>query len=410
MLDERLERVADEFGTPVYVYDGGLLDRTCTGFMSAFSGLRPHYSLKANPCPGVCRIISSAGFGAEVSSEFEAEIAVQAGFAPDEILYDGPAKTRCEISSALVHGIRRFNFESAAELERICTAGRQSGDLPDLRLCARVNPVRTTSAGEVMTGKSSRFGMDEESLVPVLQVAERFGRGLAGIHLYIGSQILDPDEILRNFGLGLDILTRMAPTGLLEEGKPAELVFGPGIGVPYSTHDEPVDVGSLAERMRQRLEETRAGHHDVEVRMEIGRALVAACGMYLVRVVETKVSRGSRYILVDGGIHHFMRYALTGARHRLRAVGRNPGETSTAFVTGATCTPYDVLTECEVGAVEEGDLLCLLDAGAYGWSMGLAHFLSRPTPPEVLVDDDGVHLLRRRSTFADLMSLCSVDR
>jgi diaminopimelate decarboxylase len=228
-----------------------------------------------------------------------------------------------------------------------------------------------------------------------------------GIHLYIGSQILDPDEIVRSFGLGLVSLARMTGMGLLPEAKPAELVFGPGMGVPYSRDEHPIDVGSLAGRMRQTLRKTDIGSPGVEVRMEIGRALVAACGMYIVRVVESKTSRGIRYILVDGGIHHFMRYALAGARHRMRPVGREWADTAKAFITGATCTPYDVLTECETGAVEAGDLLCLQDAGAYGWSMGLANFLSRPTPPEVLVDGDFLQPLRRRSSLGDLMSLCS---
>jgi diaminopimelate decarboxylase len=407
MLDEMLEKAANDFGTPLYAYDGGILRKSCAAIMSAFSEFRPHYSLKANPSPGLCGIIASAGFAAEVSSDFEAAIAVQAGFDPAEIMYDGPAKTGSEISGALLKGIRRFNFESAAELERICVAGRESGTLDDLHLCARLNPVSTTSAGEVMTGKSSRFGMDEETLFPGLQAAECFGRRVNGIHLYIGSQILDPDEIVRSFNLGLASLARMAGMGLLPEGKPAELVFGPGLGVPYSRDEHPIDVESLAGRMRQCLRETDIGSRGIEVRMEIGRALVAACGMYIVRVVESKTSRGVRYILVDGGIHHFMRYALTGARHRLRPVGREWAETGKAFITGATCTPYDVLTECETGAVEAGDLLCLMDAGAYGWSMGLANFLSRPTPPEVLLDGDSLQPLRRRSSFSDLMSLCS---
>ena len=191
-------RAAERVGTPFYLYDAEVLRANGRALLSAFGCFRPHYSLKANPCPGLCALVSSMGFGAEVSSRFEAEIALRTGFDPAEMLYDGPAKTVDEIGHGLLAGIRRFNFESPAELGRIRRALAETGVREPLHLCARVNPERSTSAGEVMTGRSSRFGMDEETLEPLLRRSRADGSTPSGIHLYIGSQILDAEEIARS--------------------------------------------------------------------------------------------------------------------------------------------------------------------------------------------------------------------
>lgn len=402
-----LGEIAQTYGTPVYIYDGEILQQRCAEVSYAFSRYNPHFSLKANPNPGICKIISSLGFGAEVSSEFEARIALDSGFIGSSIMYDGPAKTIDEIAHALENGILHFNFESITELNRILKVASERGIEKDLRLCARINPLEKTAANEIMTGGSSRFGIDEEMLIPKLKKYSRYHRRINGVHLYRGSQILNSNELIINFQHGLDILEQLVRHQLLREDVPVDYVFGAGIGVPYSDSELPVDFELVAKKMSECLAKSRIDKKRINIRMEVGRVLVAQSGMYLVRVVDVKISRGHRYIIVDGGIHHFMRFALTRTNHRIRVLGKNAGRTSPASIVGATCTPYDVLAECLLGNVDEGDFLCVLDSGAYGWSMGMSHFLSRATPPEVAIKNNAHHLLRRRSVYRDIANLSS---
>lgn len=401
-----IEDIVKEVGTPVYVYDGDLLRKHAGQLANTFVDFNPHYSLKANPCPAICRAISDNGFGAEVSSDFEAMTALQAGYGSKHIMYDGPAKSDDEILSALSIGISHFNFESTTELKKILDAAEKSSLTDELILCARINPKRITSACEVMTGGSSRFGIDEEKIAPRLRQIKQLKVGINGVHLYVGSQILDINEIIGNFRAGLQALLNLSGQGVLSENTPEYYVFGAGIGVPYSNEEQCLDIQLLAEGLKLAILDHSGDFKQLKVKMEIGRALVATSAMYVVRVIETKISRGQRYIIVNGGIHQFMRYALTGTNHRIQVFGKSCGDKSKALIAGATCTPYDVLAECEIGKVENGDLLCIMDAGAYGWSMGLSFFLSHPTPPEVVVENGDWKVVRRRSNFGDFQSTC----
>lgn len=405
MLEDKIiTGIISRAGTPAYIYDGALLKQTAAGLFNDFGELNPHFSFKANPNIEIVKKIRDSGFGAEVSSEFEARAALLAGFEPEEIMYDGPAKTSGEIRHALTSGISHFNVESRFE------AGRITAELKNLKsritpaVCLRVNPREASSAGEVMTGESSRFGIDEEILAGEAESIKRTGLRINGIHLYVGSQILEKEKVAGNFRKGLSILSELCGKNIIDKNTNPVYTFGPGIGVSYDRDEDCTDCKPIAASLLDSAEKFRAEHGGLTVKTEIGRLLTARSGIYAVKVIETKFSRGRLYVLVDGGIHHFMRYALTGAKHRARVIGKSAGSIKTAVIGGATCTPYDVLTEAKIPEPAPGAIIAILDAGAYGWSMGMANFLSRPSPPEIMAEDGGWKVIREAGTFSGLLN------
>ncbi len=385
----------------MYVYDGESLKNAAAKISCAFRELNPHYSLKANPNIELCKIILQAGFGAEVSSEYEARSALDAGFLPSRIMYDGPAKTSREITHALVEGISHFNVESRSEAVRIAGAIKKTRTACRPSICLRINPARASSAGEIMTGKSSRFGIDEEIIEDEARFIKETGLDINGVHLYIGSQILEPGEIIQNFRKGIKLLSKLYEKGFIDRESEPILNFGPGLGIDYEKEKDPLDYSYIASECLDAASAFK-DKHGLTIKTEIGRAVTARSGAYISRVVETKMSRGKMYVLVDGGIHHFMRYSLTRTAHRAVIAGKTPGRTINVVIGGATCTPYDVLTETELPHPAPGDLIALMDAGAYGWSMGMSNFLSRPSPAEVITEKDGFRIIRRAGSYESL--------
>ena len=204
MTHEILKSIVDKVGTPFYVYDAARIRTNIRKVKDAFKDVTIHYSLKSNPSLAVCRLIADTGIEAEIASPFEAQIAVNAGFNTAEILYDGPGKTSENISNNVKLGIRRFNIESMTELKRLKEI--TNGKTANLSLCFRINPLEESNAAEKMTGKPSRFGIDIETLPACLDTAAGDGFKINGIHLYIGSQILSEEQLVKNYRVGWTLL------------------------------------------------------------------------------------------------------------------------------------------------------------------------------------------------------------
>jgi len=401
---EHIQEISANVGTPAYIYDASIITQRALELADVFTGSLVHFSLKSNPNPVICRLMSNLGFGAEVSSSYEMSIALNSGVLPNRIMYGGPAKVSSQLRAASDAGIKHFNLDSESELTRLQIVTRtQALDTPIL--CVRVNPnYASTAADEVMTGIPSRFGVDENNLDHVLALGSQIGLPINGIHLYVGSQILDPKTVVDNYNRGLNIMGQLCDKGLLGQAEPT-FVFGPGLGISYTENDSPVDLSIIKSAIIEGAEIFRRQHGKLTVKIEIGRALIGQSALYVTSVIDVKRSRGTRYIIVDGGIHHFMRYALTKTAHQSFVVGREDDERSTAVICGATCTPYDVMSECQLEECQAGDLIAITNAGAYGWSMGLSNFCSRPTPPEVLIHEAKPTIIRRTSNYDDLTRL-----
>ena len=401
LTEATLKTLADDSPTPFYIYDAEQIRQNIQKVQSDFQETKIHFSLKSNPSPGLCKIIAAAGAEAEIASPFEARIAVNSGFDPAQIMYDGPGKTSENIATVLKLGIKHFNIESMTELERLqeLTAGK----MEDLRLCFRINPIEACNAAEKMTGKPSRFGIDIETLPACLDIAAENNWNITGIHLYLGSQILSEEQLIANYKTGLNIIAEHYDK--FNFRNQIEYVFGAGFGIPYQDNEKELDLAYIADNFAKLRNQYDWGNKIVS-RFELGRYIIANTGKYLAGVVDVKISRGEKFITLDGGINHFLRYTLTGAIHRVSILNSDSSEHEEAEVCGQTCTPYDVITKAQMPKdISEGDIIILHDAGAYGWSMGMQNFLSFPSCAEIIFDKGEFHTIRRRGTFEDLMAL-----
>ncbi|MBU8901596.1 MAG: hypothetical protein KOO69_02540 [Victivallales bacterium] len=396
-----LNTMVEEIGTPFYVYDACRIRENIQRIKNAFKETIIHYSLKSNPCLGVCKIIAETGIEAEIASPFEAKIAVEAGFKADEILYDGPGKTSENISENLDVGLRRFNIEAMTELERLKEI--TNGNTDDITLCFRVNPLESSDSAEKMTGKPSRFGIDIEELPACLDKAVKDGFKINGIHLYLGSQILSDEQLIANYRVGLNIIAEHYKK--FSTDKKIDYIFGGGFGIPYKDDDPEINPEFLAENFKKsRIE---YGLQDKIIsRFELGRYIIGDAGRYLAKVVDIKVSRGEKFITLDGGINHFLRFVITQAKHRISSLNSKSTDLEPVEICGQTCTPYDVISIADMPKdMSIGDVIVLEDAGAYGWSMGIQNFLSFPSCAEVILDKNSFKTVRRQSTFKDHMNL-----
>jgi len=396
-----LNSIVDEVGTPFYVYDACRIRENIQRVKNAFKETIIHYSLKSNPCLGVCKIISEAGIEAEIASPFEAGIAVKAGFSPANILYDGPGKTIENISKNLDLGLRRFNIEAMTELDRLKEI--TNGNTDDLTLCFRINPLESSDSAEKMTGKPSRFGIDIEELPACLDKATQDGFKINGIHLYLGSQILSDEQLIANYRVGLNIISEHYDK--FYTAKKIDYIFGGGFGIPYKDDDPTINPEYIAKRFKE-LRVEYGLQDKIVTRFELGRYIIGNAGRYLAKVVDIKVSRGEKFITLDGGVNHFMRYVMTEANHRVSLLNSISKDLEAAEICGQTCTPYDVISISDMPKnIAIGDVIVLEDAGAYGWSMGIQNFLSFPSCAEVVFDHEKYKVVRRQSTFQDIMNL-----
>ncbi len=303
MLDAgRLERLAAEFGTPMYVYDLAEVRRAHADLRAAVPrGTDVFYSLKANPHPGVVRELVRAGVRAEVCSQRELDIALAAGADAAACLYTGPGKTSAELDHALAAGVRRFSVDSPTDLARLAVRARRTRMPAEAVL--RLNPVGyPRNAGLAMGGTNSQFGAD---VAWVCAEPDRFradGVELVGYHVYIGSNITDVDQLTSWFEAGLDA-ARQAQKAL---GAAVRLIdLGGGFGHPYARSGERPLLAGLAERLAALLDEHLGSGElgEPTVAFESGRYLACAAGSLLLGVQDVKSSHGVRYVVADGGIN-----------------------------------------------------------------------------------------------------------
>ncbi|MFO0722919.1 MAG: alanine racemase [Myxococcota bacterium] len=381
------EQTAAVHGTPYYLYAlQPILAR-----IALFRRLFPHYQLlyavKANPAVGLMAKLSTSLDGADVASAGEMERAERAGWTRAAVSFAGPGKTDADLVAASGAGL--LVLESLEELDRLSALG-----LPCPPLLLRVNPKDRVQAFAVpIAGLPSPFGFDEEDLGEAL--AGLAARGAAekvrGIHVHAGSQCSSPAAYAR-----LAKAARSIAQGLRRQGLPLQqLCLGGGLGAPEGLGQQGMDLQAL----RTALAEVFGPAPELILSFELGRALLAEAGTYVVRVLRVKRSRGKRIAVVDGGIHQLLRAApaLGGPRKpkaRLRNLSAPERPEVEMSLSGPLCTPLDVLAEdVLLPEPQPGDLLAIEAAGAYGLSMSPIEFLSRPRPRELLLEADGLSVL-----------------
>ncbi|MEU3859150.1 type III PLP-dependent enzyme [Streptomyces sp. NPDC028722] len=402
-------RLAEEFGTPLYVYDG----EEITGrFRDLRERLHPalevFYSLKANPNISVCALLHRSGARAEVSSLTELVTARRAGVAPHDIIFLGPGKSAAEVAACLDADIHAIVCENLGELALIDGAARERG--VTARVMLRVNPAFSVKgSGLTMGGKPRQFGMDEEQLLAAgPELATRYEAvRLMGVQVYLGTRILGEDTVVDNTRRILDLAERLAE----RIGFPLETVdVGGGLGIAYFDNEKDLDLAELTVRLDPVVDAFHSRHPGTRMIMELGRYLVAASGTYVTRVRYTKTSMGENFAVTDGGTNHHMAAVGIGSYVKrnfpmaaLERLDEQPTEPWN--ITGPLCTPNDVIgKKVPMPPLRAGDLVGVQRSGAYGPTASPVHFLSHGYPAEVLVLDGTARLIRERDDTETMLA------
>jgi len=395
-------------GTPVFVYDEAVLEKKWRLLRDAYPpAFQVCYSVKANPNPHLIRFFLRQGCGLEIASAGEFHASESAGCAPERMLFAGPGKTEQELELVLGRGIGEIHVESETEVGRIAAICRRLGVRG--RVAVRVNPSEAAQGGAMqMGGKSAPFGVDEEQLGALVdRILEDRALEFQGLHLFVGTQILDASILMRQYRKGVEIASSVARRAAVPI---RTLDFGGGLGIPYFDGEDELDMAGLRRELETLVAEVRGDGvlEGTRFIVEPGRYLVGEAGIYVTRVTDVKVSRGKKYLVMDGGMNHHL--AASGNLGRVirrnfpvGLINRIADETlEPVDVVGPLCTPLDVLArDVALPSPRVGDLLGVFQSGAYARAASPLGFLSHPTPPEVLVGGGKVTLIRRRGTHQD---------
>jgi diaminopimelate decarboxylase len=368
-------------GTPFFAYDRDLLSRRVAAVRAALPAeISLSYAVKANPMPAVLHHMSGEVDGFDVASAGELRKALDTTMPADRISFAGPGKTTEELVQAVAAGVT-VELESAGELTRVREVGERLGIRP--RVALRVNPdFSVRGSGMTLGGGAQQFGIDAEQVPAVL--SQLGDLDFHGFHVFAGSQNLRADSICEAQRATVELVLKLA------ELVPVRYVnLGGGFGIPYSARDTALDLGPIGENLAK-LVDTQLRQLDARVVIELGRYLVGEAGVYVTRVVDRKHSRGTTFLVVDGGLHHQL--AASGnfgqkiRRNYPLTVATSESAAETVTVVGCLCTPLDLLGDkVELARAEVGDLIAIFQAGAYGLTASPTAFLGHPPPREVLV-------------------------
>ena len=403
-----VSRIAEEYETPLFVYDHSVLKTKWSNLRRALpERVEIYYSVKANPSPDIVKTFLSLGCGLEIASGGELYQALAAGCPADRIVFAGPGKKDAEIREFLAAGGGEIHVESLNEARRLIAAADAMGK--EVNAAVRVNPSSEVQGGAMrMGGKSAAFGVDEEEMESVVEALQESPRvRVGGVHIFAGTQILDAAILGAQYRKCIELARAVAKK---LKGRLTTVDFGGGLGIPYFEGDPDLDLeayGREVGALIAALDETFASTRFL---VEPGRYLVGEAGIYVARILDVKSSRGRTYAVLDGGMNHHL--AASGnlgqviKRNFPVAVLNRLGEPThqTVDVVGPLCTPLDVLARSvELPPLRVGDLVGIFQSGAYARSASPLGFLSHPAPPEVLVTDGKHREIRRRGTYRDLL-------
>ena len=402
--DLPVKQLAEEFGTPLYIYSRATLERHWHAFDSAL-GEHPHlicYAVKANSNIGILNVMAKLGSGFDIVSQGELERVLAAGGEASKVVFSGVAKSRSEIMRALEVGICCFNVESIAELYHINQIAGEMGKVAPISL--RVNPdVDAHTHPYISTGlKENKFGVSVDEAREVYKLAATLSHiKITGMDCHIGSQLTE----LQPFLDATDRLIRLMEQ-LKEDGITLKhLDLGGGLGVTY-TDETPPHPSDYATALLNKLKD----YEDLEIILEPGRAIAANAGILVAKVQYLKSNESRNFAITDTGMNDMIRPALYEAYMNIIEIERTLGREKAIYdVVGPVCETSDFLGKQRELAIAEGDYIAQRSAGAYGASMS-SNYNSRPRTAEVLVDGNKAHLIRRRENLSELWALESIAK
>lgn len=408
-----LPAIAEEFGTPTYVYSKAALLENFHAYANACKGRDALvcYAMKANSNLAVLDLLAREGAGFDIVSGGELLRAIAAGGDPAKVIFSGVGKTVEEMRLALDKGILCFNVESIPELHRLNEVAGQAGKRA--RVSLRVNPdVDAKTHPYISTGlKANKFGIAfSDALATYRAAASLPNLEVVGIDCHIGSQLLDDAPLLEALDKLIGLIDTLAGEGIVLH----HLDIGGGIGVNYGAQGDkaPVPVAQYIARVFQRIDAWRAEKYEgkpIKVIFEPGRSIVADTGVLVTTVEFLKPGEEKNFCVVDAAMNDLMRPTLYDAWMGVQQVLPREGEATTYDIVGPICESGDWLARARALTVEPGDLLAVMTAGAYGQSMA-SNYNTRARAAEVIVDGDKVHLVRRRERPEELYALESVIR
>ncbi len=397
-----LAEIADQVGTPAYVYSAATLRRHYLAFANALTAHpelgepRIAYAVKANGNRSVLALLAELGAGADTVSEGEIRRALSVGMAPERIVFSGVGKTDAELAFALSARVGQLNVESVPEFERLATLAKTVEGRP--AVCLRINPgVGAGGHAKITTGAShNKFGMAVEEAEAIYA---RAGGGspvaVVGLACHIGSQIVDLEPLEEAFAFMRDLVLRFRARGFPVQ----RLDLGGGLGAPYFNTPDPPSPAAFA-AMAARV----VGDLGVELAFEPGRVIAANAGVLLASVIHVNARPdGHRFVVLDAGMNDLVRPAMYEAWHEIEAVRPRSGEALAYDVVGPVCETADTFArDRTLGPMAAGDLVVLRTAGAYGAVMA-SQYNGRRLVPEVLVDGDRWRLARPRPTYDEML-------
>ena len=393
--DVDLSQLAEQHGTPCYVYSRATLERHYQVFDSALDGM-PHlvcYAVKANSNLAVLNILARLGAGFDIVSLGEMQRVLKAGGKAENIVFSGVAKQAHEMRAALEAGIRCFNVESEPELLRLNGVAMELGVRAPVSI--RVNPdVDAKTHPYISTGlKENKFGIDIACVEDVyLRAAKLPGINVVGVDCHIGSQLTELAPFLDALDRLLGLIQRLADHGIRLQ----HIDLGGGLGIPYRDEQPPAPA-DYAKALRPLLEDS-----GLELLIEPGRAIAGNAGILLTRVEYLKEAGDKHFAIVDAGMNDLLRPALYQAWQRILPVQPRSDVPEQEYdVVGPVCETGDWLGKDRSLALAEGDLLAVRSAGAYGFVMS-SNYNSRPRPAELVVDGETIHVARARESMDDL--------
>ena len=398
--DIALSDIAAQVGTPCYVYAWEHVATRYRELERALASVnsRIRFAVKANSNLTILRRMTGLGAGFDIVSGGELERVIRAGGNPSDVIFSGVGKTQQEISFALKVGIACFNVESVAETRRIAQIADHLA-LP-ARVAIRVNSdISVATHPYITTGmRENKFGMSEAAALALAQeIKHKLSKlQFVGIACHIGSQLTEIEPYVASLDAMLSLQSRLRDEGI----ECSSLDIGGGFGIRYR-EEEPLSFAALGNLISTRP------LHDIVLEVEPGRSLIGAAGVLLTKVEYLKpaTTEGYRnFCVVDAAMNDLIRPALYQAYHDVRKLEASGGDNREWNIVGPICETGDFFATARTLALEEGDLLAIMDAGAYGFAMS-SNYNSRPRPAEVIVDCDSWSVVRRRETIHDLLNL-----
>lgn len=394
MKNRTLLQIAKDFGSPVYVYDSATISSQYSRLTNAFSkvkNLRINYAVKALSNISVLKLFHSLGSGLDTVSIQEVQLGLKAGFKPEHIIFTPNGVSLEEIEAVSKLGVQ-INIDNLSILEQFGTKH------PNVPVCIRINPhIMAGGNTNISVGHiDSKFGISIHQMPLLLRIVENTNMNINGIHMHTGSDILDVDVFL----YASEILFETA-----KNFKNLEFIdFGSGFKVPYKAGDIETNIEELGKKLSSRFNEFCKNYgKELTLAFEPGKFLVSEAGVFLAKVNVVKQTTSTVFAQIDSGFNHLIRPMLYGSQHEIFNISNPKGRERFYSVVGYICETDTFANNRRINEINEGDILCFKNAGAYCFSMA-SNYNSRYRPAEVLIHNGDYHLIRKRETFDDLVT------